>query len=221
MMMNFPAYLTFKDYVFTINGYIEDTDVYVKGKGYIEKETGIIWICKDKIPKKIDYPVFTINDSDNFKLHKEFNGKQDVLDKFNIKSLEDLSTEKIVNSSSEEDVLYDEAAIHDMNSSNGLFIPTVESKDDFLKKIIKSVIINKEIDVKRLQHRFPEKHGLPNLISALKGKTKMSTTNFLMWAELLGFNFNISIINNGSDDINPLPKELTYVNTEDKIVIEE
>lgn len=220
--MNFPAYLTFKDYVFTINGYMEDTNIYVDGKGYVEKETGTIWICKKDIPKKIEFPVFIILEDDNtFKLRKEFNGKNDILEKFNIKSLEDLSTEKIISNSSENDVLYDEAALHDMNSSNGLFIPTIESKDDFLKKIVKSVIISKEIDVKRLQHRFPEKHGLPNLISALKGKTKMSTTNFLMWAELLGINFNISVTDNGSDEINPLSKDLTYVNIGDKIVIEE
>lgn len=220
--MKFPAYLTFKDYVFTINGYMDDTTIYINGKGYVERSTGDIWICKDKLPKKSDYPVFSIKEGDNeFKIVKEFRGKSETMNTFNIKSLEDLSTEKIVANSSEDDVLYDEAALHDMNSSNGLFIPTVEAKDDFLKKIVKTIIIAKEIDVKRLQHRFPEKHGLPNLISALKGKTKMSTTNFLMWAELLGIDFNILVNDNGSDEINPLPKNVTYVSINDKIVAEE
>lgn len=217
--MKFPAYLTFKDYVFTIIGYMEDTTTYVMGKGYVDKDTGTIWICKDKIPKRPEYPVFTYNDERD--IIKESKDKPEIMDIFNIKSLEELSTEKIVANSSEDDILYDEAALHDMNSSNGLFIPTVEAKDDFLKKIVKTIIIAKEIDVKRLQHRFPEKHGLPNLISALKGKTKMSTTNFLMWAELLGIDFNILVNDNGSDEINPLPKNVTYVSINDKVVTED
>lgn len=227
-MMKFPQYLTFNDYVFTILGYIDDFNEFAEGKGYIEKESGKIAIYKkdvtndaddnkelEKIARKLEYPVLTkVVRQKGFKTHTILTPTKNSVDEiFNIKQLEDLSTENIINNSHEDDVLYDEAALNDMNSSNGRFVPIINDDDDFLKKIVKSVIIAKGIDIKRLQHKFPEKHGLSNLKSVLVNKTKMSTLNFSIWQELLGFDFNVVITDNGKDNIDPLKKDVIFNST--------
>lgn len=219
--MEFPQYLNFKDYVFTILGYIDDTENFIEGKGYIDNLTGDIAIYKksnEDIPKKIIYPLFRINMSEGINTKIMYFPTDISIKKiFNIKSLEDLSPASIIDNSNETDKLYDESIIEDMNSSNGLFVPTINPDDDFLKKIVKSIIISEEIDIKRLQHKFPQKHGLSNLKSVLMNKTKMSTNNFMIWMELLGTDFDIIIKDNGSNELNPLKKDLLYRSDIDKV----
>ena len=43
---------------------------------------------------------------------------------------------------------------------------------------------------------------------------KTSITNFEQWAELLGFDYEITIRDNGTDKLNPLKYEITYKSDE-------
>ena len=52
---------------------------------------------------------------------------------------------------------------------------------------------------------------------ALIQKTRMSTTNFMLWAELLGIDFNVIVKDNGRDKISPLKHPLVYDSYKDCI----
>ena len=90
----------------------------------------------------------------------------------------------------------------------------------FLKKIVKQLIISKKIDINRLKHKLPEKYGLTNMKSALIGKTKMSINNFNMWFELLGATYEITVTDNGTDTQNPLIGQIRYSSDTNRLVEE-
>lgn len=86
----------------------------------------------------------------------------------------------------------------------------IQPEDDFLKKIVKSVINTKKVNLKIYANRLPERHHLGNMISSLSNKTKMSVAYFKIWSEILGFDFDIVVRDNGEDSIAPLKKEVNY-----------
>ena len=116
----------------------------------------------------------------------------------------------IINNTNENEELYNEEALADMNAATSVFVPIINENDDPLKKLIKQAIIDKKIDINRLKHKMPQKYGLTNMKSALIGKTKMSISNFNIWCELLGISYYIELGNNGTDDINPLPHPISF-----------
>ena len=65
--------------------------------------------------------------------------------------------------------------------------------------MVKAAIIKKGIDINRLKVKTEQKYVLPNMRSVLDNETKMSTTNFYRWMDLLGVNFNMVISDDGSD----------------------
>lgn len=213
---SFPQYLTFKDRVYSINGYIDDSEVVFKdNKGYIDRKTNKIYICsKDNLPVHDDVPIIYV-DEDGYRL-KEVNTPQ-TKEVFQASRLFDLSYQRIIDSTTVGEALYNEEALADMNAATSVFVPTINEDDDPLKKIVKQTIITKQIDINRLKHKLPEKYALTNMKSALIGKTKMSITNFVMWMELLECTFDIIISDNHRDKKNPLPVEIHYNSKSDSI----
>lgn len=86
----------------------------------------------------------------------------------------------------------------------------IHDDDDFLKKIVKAVINTKKVNLKIYANRLPERHHLGNMISSLSGKTKMSVAYFKIWSEILGFDFDVTVRDNGEDPIVPLKKDINY-----------
>lgn len=206
---NFPLYLPYKDRTYAIEGYLGEADVYKDNKGYIERKTGRIFICsKDKPPVHTDVPIVYINDDGSYTI-KDANAPN-VLEVFRDAYLHDLSFQTIINETGENEQLYNEEALADINAATSVFIPTINDDDDPLKKIVKQAIISKKIDINRLKHRMPQKYGLTNMKSALIGKTKMSITNFNIWCELLGITYEIIMSDNGTDTQTPLKRPIYF-----------
>lgn len=214
MEFKFPVYLQWKENIFKVLGFIGEVDNYIEDKGYIDRESGVIYIFsneKRKTKENVAYFWFK-DDKLKFSDITPTTKKNICVDK-----IIEWDFDKMVENSDENEELYNEEAINDMNAATEVFVPIINEGDDFLKKIIKTTIIEKGIDIKRLQHRLDKKYGLINMKSALIGKTKMSVPNFIVWAELLGIDWEITIIDNGTDKINPLKESLVYKSSTDRI----
>ena len=216
--LNFPLYLTYGDKVFSILEYITDgSRTYIDGKAYINSEQGIVCVYL-KNPDKLKYgplvPYFW-KDEENKITYSELS--PNTFKYFSLDNIADLSMESIDENTKEGETLYDEEIIMSINTSTSVFKPPINEDDDFLKKIVKQAILDKDIDVKVLENKLHKKNGLNNLKSALLGKTKMSTINFIVWCELLGIEFEIYVTDSGIDKMHPLPKTLHYTSSNDKL----
>lgn len=221
--MKFPQFLLADDErTFQVIGEITKNDdeasgIFVDGKGYID-EDGYIWIHsgsgKPKNANQLPYFWF----ENGKKKFSEPNKK--VFDVYNASKLKDMSIGIIVDNTKEGEELYSEQAINDMNSAAEVYVPTYKDTDDFLKKLIKTAIVEKGVDIARLKYKMPEKYILPNMKAALNGDTKMSVLYFITWAELLGLDFMVVLNDNGSDPIDPLKQSLIYDSTKDRVLRE-
>ena len=213
--MDFPAYLPFKgERTYSIVGYIQDGIDYQDNKGYIDEKSGKIYICsRFNAPCHLDVPILYVNEDGSINKKKEVLSPQ-TKEIFRKEYLYKLDVNGIINNTGENEELYNEEALADMNAATSVFVPIINENDDPLKKLIKQAIIDKKIDINRLKHKMPQKYGLTNMKSALIGKTKMSISNFNIWCELLGISYYIELGNNGTDNINPLPHPIWFSSEE-------
>lgn len=216
--MVYPKYLTYKDRTYSVMDDIQLTNEFKDNKGYVDRKTNKIYICaKNNPPKNLDVPILKVDPESGEKTMIPA-PEEEVNNYFITKNLAAVTFANIVDGTNPDDVLYDEEALVDMNAATSLFTPIMDTeKDDPLKQIIKKTILDKKIDINRLKHRLPQKYGLTNLKSALIGKTKMSITNFNIWCELLGIDYEICITDNGSDTENPLEKDIVYTSSNNHI----
>lgn len=122
-----------------------------------------------------------------------------------------LTVDDIVNTlRQEEENFIDPHEIEVVNNNKERYTPTFHEDDDFLKAAIKHVIEEKKINLKSYRHLFASQHDLNNMKSSLNNKTKMSTTNFKKWEEVLGFKWTLTIEDSGKDKLSPLPHPLTF-----------
>lgn len=104
--------------------------------------------------------------------------------------------------------------IEAVNNNAELFIPTINPDDDFLKYLIKKVIIDKKINLKNYKDKFASQNDLNNMKSGLTHKTKMSVVYFMKWLEILGLQCKIELSDNGTDKLAPLHEPI-YLDTDE------
>lgn len=151
----FPQYINTNERTVSVNGVMKEKDSkedYENGKGYINDKDEI-WIFMDKEPAKNivnAYPYFWFNK----KNEKEYSEPSELMRSiFRIESLQDISVLNIINNTDPNEQLYNEAEILDINASANFYIPIINKDDDFLKKIVKLIIIEKGIDINRLKSK--------------------------------------------------------------------
>lgn len=96
-----------------------------------------------------------------------------------------------------------------INNNSEIYIPTIKETDDFLKYLVKRIIIEKKINLRSYKDKFPNEYALNNMKSGLNRTTKMTVTNFDAWCEILGVKFTITVSDNGTDLLNPLEEDIT------------
>lgn len=220
MAMKFPQYVSTNERTVSVVGMIdkdkeeENKELYQDGKGYIDEDQ-YIWIyCNNKPKNKNQYPYFWINDENK----KEFSEPDEIVKKaFSTENMSDISLFTIIDKTVPGEKLFDEEELNDMNAAAAFYVPIINDTDDFLKKIVKTTIIKKGIDINRLKGKTDEKYILPNMKAALQNKTKMSVVYFMCWMNLLGCDFEITINDGGEDKNDPLKKPLVYQSYHDKI----
>ena len=223
MAMKFPQYVSTSDRTISVVGLVDrsndekETGVFQDNKGYVDEED-FIWIyCGSGKPKnKNAYPYFWLNDEGK----KEFSDPPEIIKKaYSVGNMIDMSLVNIVDLTEPGEQLFNEDEINDMNAAAAFYVPTINESDDFLKKIVKTTIIEKGIDINRLKNKTDEKYQLPNMKAALQSKTKMSVIYFINWMTLLGCDFEINILDSGEDKNDPLKEPLVYQSYSDKISV--
>ena len=210
-------FISTSDMTVSVVGYINKDNKpsdYINGKGYINDDK-IVWIFSQKGKPRNEnaYPYFWF-DEDKIVFSKP---QENMLKAFNSDMIKDLSFKIIVDETKEGEELFDEAAITDMNAAAAFYVPTIYEKDDFLKKVVKTTIIEKGIDINRLKGKTDKKYFLPNMKAALDHDTKMSVLYFCYWMELLGCDFDIIIADSGSDTTDPLKFDIRYSSVNNKM----
>ena len=102
-------------------------------------------------------------------------------------------------------------------NNSEIYRPTEYAKDDFLKKVIKSVLNDLEIPLSKYKGKVNKQYTLSNIKDALDKNTKMSTKYFNNWAEILGLDMVI-IVNSKPDAEDKLSEPLVYVGPRDKMM---
>ena len=210
--MIFPQYINTNERTVSVNGVMKENDSskdYEDGKGYINDKDEI-WIYAEKKPSTTvvnAYPYFWFNEDGK----KEYSDPSELMRNiFKIESLQDISILNIIEKTDPNEQLYNEAEILDISASANFYIPIINKDDDFLKKIVKLIIIEKGIDINRLKSKTEMPYILPNMKTALQNKTKMSVSYFTAWMELMGCSFDVVIKDNGTDTVNPLKQPYVY-----------
>lgn len=218
--IKFPQYINTNEKSVSINGFMQKNDKpedYLEGKGYIRSDDSI-WIFCEKAPRKEtvnSMPFFWFEDG----VKKFSNPSALTKNIYNISSMQDYSVVSVIDNTVLGEKLYNEEEILDINASSNFYVPIINKDDDFLKKVVKTIIIEKGINVRRLKSKTELPYILPNMITALNNKTKMSTTYFACWMELLGCSFDIVIRDNGEDTVNPLNNPHLYDNDKDTMSV--
>lgn len=214
--MTFPQFINTMERTVQVLGFISETDDYLDGKAYLD-ESGYVWIFCESEPSKTirnKFPYFWKSKELEFS-----DPDEEVRNNFHVSKLKDLSRERIENESHEDEINYDEKTLNDINSALTVFVPTIKKKDDFLKKLVKTMILEKNTNVKRYRSKSPKAWTIGNMINSLNSDTKMSVNFFLIWCELMGIDFEIHVKNNGHDT-DPLPEDLYYFSTRDGVFSE-
>lgn len=215
-----------------------DFFVYISGNEFPDVSYPCFMITDDGKIIKNDSPVIF-----NAKaLFKDSNKLKEVVNKYSEKSKrlkdllgmlkgDELPTKK-VEVLSEVNSLYDiissenkdvsEKAIkarEQLAASTKRYVPVFKESDDFLKILIKAAIIIKEIDMNYLKAEVSDGYVINNLLSILKGDTKMSTKQFNRFCELLKVKISIKMEDDGSAD-NEYPMKYPIIYFSDKDIIQ-
>ena len=94
-------------------------------------------------------------------------------------------------------------------------LPKINDNDDFLTKVIKKVIINKNVNLKNYDNKIEDEYILSNMIQSLKKKDqKMSVLLFTRWVNVLGLDYELTVRDNGNDKIGPMKEDVIYDSTQ-------
>ena len=218
--MKLPGFI-FTDQTFQIvdvfDGEIKNKYDFEDGKGYVDLNTNNIWIFKSKKPKKDEnkYPYMWITDDGvtHFSHYPIDNGifHADKLISVNTNEI----IENVINNDNTSPV-FDDSIINDLNAGSEEFHPVLYDKDDFLKKLIKTVLNTVSISLNKYKSKVRQKYMISNMKSALMTKTKMSTQYFNAWVEMLGLKMTV-IIESNDDAEDKIPEPLVYLSERDNV----
>ncbi len=215
-----------------------DFFVYISGNEFPDVSYPCFMITDDGKIIKNDSPVIfnakaLFKDSDRLKevVNKYSEKSKRLKDLLGMLKGDELPTKK-VEVLSEVNSLYDiissenkdvsEKAIkarEQLAASTKRYVPVFKESDDFLKILIKAAIIIKEIDMNYLKAEVSDGYVINNLLSILKGDTKMSTKQFNRFCELLKVKISIKMEDDGSAD-NEYPMKYPIIYFSDKDIIQ-
>ena len=185
----------------------------IPGKGYIYK--GYVWVFQHK-SELAPYPVvFHQMEESSNNLSLLWPSSDDLpawsVDNIRENSFDDARTV------SEDRIILSSEMIEAMNNASSSYKPTIAEGDDFLKRLVKTTIRMKDVDLNRLKAKMSKSYGLSNLKSALKGTTKMSVNGFRTWMVLLGLDFTVTVETPANPAENREELYLQYSSETDKV----
>ena len=185
-----------------------------KGKGYIIDDFVLVYRGKKDDMVKTPRPgIYKVKNDGETEYEFIFPRNEIEREEYAIENIVDMSLDAISSVDSDETLNLTEMEV--INNNGAIYKPTIKTEDDFLKKAVKQVILSKKISLNNYyKNKFPASNGLNNYRSGLEGTTKLSTTKFDVWAEVLGFNYKLIIEDDGTDTMNPLEEQIVISSDE-------
>jgi hypothetical protein len=131
-----------------------------------------------------------------------------------VKELDPVSILRTIRENSDSYITQEQ--IDAINNSVDIYTPHIEPDDDILKKIIKTVIIQKQINPNNYKSKLDTKWSLTNLKSSLVKKQNLSMKNFVKWLDLLGCDIKFIVEDDGTDKIRPLKTPVEFRMSEER-----
>ena len=201
--------LAVDDYVYEVHMYHPSMEKLQKNHGYIIRDYVYVYRGKEK-PDGMG--IYKNRDTGELMV---IDGSTKEKEKFSVDKIIDMDIESITNKIKEQTERFtSEEDLEVMNNSAEVFAPKIKEGDDFLKQVVKQALEEKQISIKHYKNKFSKPHTLNNIKSALINKTKTSINNFEQWAELLGFDWEIRIYDNGMDKQNPMEVDIIFKSDE-------
>lgn len=193
---------------------------FEENRGYVD-ESGYVHIFREHPSDSELIPWFTVIMGDDGKPKLKFNKRrsEETRAAFRIERVGDLSIKNIIDTTTDGEVEYDPEVLNDIMRATSTFIPDIKDNDDFLKKLIKTIIIEKGVNVHKYKKKMQHSYELSNMLQGLSGTTKISPFVFAMWMELLGCDFEIKIVDNRTDSQDPLKDPVVYKSKTNEIRI--
>jgi len=187
-----------------------EVDVFIEGEklkkdvGYIIGDT--VYIYRGKLKEKNPKHFGIYNDDGKYVFISPDEKEKEL---FNIHHVSELNPDSIFeNIEKSKELFVQPEDIEIINNNTELYTPTIKEDDDFLKYLVKKIIIDKKINLRNYKNKFATEYSLNNMKSGLNRDTKMTVTNFKTWCEILGVKWDMMITNSGEDQLNPLPNDI-------------
>lgn len=183
------------------------------GKGYVYD--GCVWRYTDKpLEFATNYPSISFSDRGEIVTQTDANGK--------ILTIETVLTDRLdmVSKQTTEDMDFrKENDVVPHASSTAVYIPEIKETDDFLKKLIKMVFLIKKVATTKYRKKLSKAYAFSNLFQGLNNDTKISTTVWQTWIEILGIDAVIILKDSGSDNEDPINKYIVYKSRNDSTTL--
>lgn len=176
---------------YMVEPYMQDTELQ-DGYAYLMVD-GLVYPYRGVYEKKfteLDPGIYT--DVDNKDKHIIVSIPKRLEHCYDESKIIELDVDEIIKKINTEDFADDEA-VEEALLNGDMMKPVIKDTDDFLKYIVKRVILEKGVSTSQYKKKFPKSHEFPNLKQGLEKDTKMSIVNFKRWAELLGFDWCITV----------------------------
>jgi hypothetical protein len=218
---SYPVLIFTQDKTFKVEGEFDSSNIpanknFIDGKGYLDIKDEHAWIYSDGEPRDPNqYPYFWIENGK----YKKSEPTNEIYRQFRLNKFVNYNTDHIIqvtNKSDNTDPIYVDDVINDLNASSEIFHPVMYTKDDFLKKTIKTVINVLNISLSKYKYKMTQKYMISNMKSALLSPTKMSTMYFNAWAEMLGLKVTMIIESTDASE-DKLDEPYVYLSERDSV----
>ena len=144
-----------------------------------------VFVYYKKAPEQVsDVPVIVLTKDDEIVTLNDINGEGIEVDEvLNSKFA------SICNATDEDMDFTKNVETAPQASSTAIYVPVINESDDFLKKLIKSVFLIKQVPTTRYRKKITKAYQFSNIFQALNNITKTSTTMWQTWMELLGMDY--------------------------------
>lgn len=208
--------------VLSIEG--DDTIYQVKPFNYEEELTkdvgylkdGYVYIYRGDISKKRKYKsgLFT-NDKNDYMFFLDDSEKE----LFAFDKIKDDSIVSIIRRANNINPKIQHKIMKDINKSTDIYVPELDENDDFLKHLVKLMLIEKKISLKDYKDKFKKTHDITNIKASLDTKTSpdgkrgaLTINNLLKWIDLLDMDILIEF-KDSKNSIDPSNKIFRYDST--------
>lgn len=182
--------------------------------GYLKD--GYVYIYRGNISKKRKYKsgLFTDNKG-NYIFYIDDEDK----DKYSFDKIKDDSIHAIIRDANNISPKLQKKIMKDINKSTDIYIPELDENDDFLKHLVKLMILEKRICLKDYKDRFKKVHDITNIKASLDTKTSpdgkrgaLTVNNMLKWTDILDMDIMVQFRDNKHSD-EPTGKIFKYDST--------